>query len=153
MRNLPCLTSVLLWSSILLAVRADVNVAPIFGSGMVLQRDQPVPVWGKALPGESITVTLGGQKLTTKADPAGQWKVTLTAMPANATPQSLTIMGGGSPIVLTNVLIGEVWLCSGQSQMGLELRKDRDAETVLGSANDPDIRAFTVHFTGSPSLM
>ena len=149
MRNLPCLTSVLLWSSILLAVRADVNVAPIFGSGMVLQRDQPVPVWGKALPGESITVTLGGQKLTTKADPAGQWKVTLTAMPANATPQSLTIMGGGSPIVLTNVLIGEVWLCSGQSQMGLELRKDRDAETVLGSANDPDIRAFTVQAAAS----
>ena len=149
MRIFPFLTGILLWSGAVLTAHADVSIAPIFGNSMVLQRDQPVPVWGKALPGESLTVTLGEQKLTTTADSAGQWKVTLPAMPANAAPQSLTIAGGGPPTVLTNVLIGDVWLCAGQSQMGLELRKDRDAETIIASAQSPNIRVFTVTATAS----
>ena len=96
MRIVPCLTSLLLSSGLVLAARADVSVAPIFGHSMVLQRDQPVPVWGKALPGESLTVALGVQKLTAKADAEGKWQVTLPAMPANAAPQSLTITGGAA---------------------------------------------------------
>ena len=94
-------------------------------------------------------MTLGNQKLTAIADAAGHWKVTLPAMPANAAPQSLTIAGGGPSSVLTNVPIGDVWLCSGQSQMGLELRKNQAAETVIASAQFPDIRAFTVKATAS----
>ena len=149
MRITPCLTSLLFASGLVLTARADVSVAPIFGNSMVLQRDQPVPVWGKAQPGESLTVALGAQKLTTKADAERKWQVTLAAMPANAAPQSLTITGGGPPTVFTNVLIGDVWLCAGQSQMGLELRKDQDAETVMVAAQYPEIRAFTVRAAAS----
>ncbi len=121
-------------------VRADVSVAPIFSNSMVLQREQPVPVWGKAAPGEAVTVEFAGQQVAGKADAAGKWKVVLKAMPANATPQEMKV----GAIVFKDVLVGDVWLCSGQSQMGLELRKDFDAKSVIAQANHPGIRAFTV---------
>ena len=144
MRLVPVLTRILLWSSLWLPARADVSVASLFGNSMVLQRDQPVPVYGKAVPGESITVTFGDQKVTTQTDATGHWKVTLAAMPANAAPQSMTLSGAGQPTVLKDVLVGEVWLCSGQSQMGLEVRKSLNAEADIASATNPVIRAFTV---------
>jgi sialate O-acetylesterase len=121
-------------------VRADVSVAPIFSNSMVLQREQPVPVWGKAAPGEAVTVEFAGQQVAGKADAAGKWKVVLKAMPANATPQEMKV----GAIVFKDVLVGEVWLCSGQSNMGLEVRKAIHAEEDIAKANYPAIRAFIV---------
>ena len=140
MRILSFLISTLMWSGIVLTARADLSVAAIFGNSMVLQRDRPVPVWGWATPGESVTVEFAGQTVTGKADATGKWQAVLKALPANTTPQAMKVGG----IVFKDVLVGDVWLCSGQSQMGLELRKDFDAKTVIAQANHPSIRAFTV---------
>jgi len=122
--------------------QADVAPASIFGNSMVLQRDQPVPVWGRAAPGESVTVEFASQKVSAKADAAGKWKVALAAMPANATPQAMTITGTGVPVVFKDVLVGEVWLCSGQSNMALELRKAINAPAEVAAAKYPEIRGF-----------
>ncbi|MCG3147054.1 MAG: hypothetical protein PCFJNLEI_00490 [Verrucomicrobiae bacterium] len=141
-------TGVGLLLTVAVPAHAAVTVAPIFGNSMVLQRDQPVPVWGRASPGESVTVEFAGQKVSTKADAAGKWKVALAALPANATPQELTVTGSGAPTVFKDVLVGEVWLCSGQSNMAWELRKVREAAAEVAAANYPMIRG-TVVFAAS----
>lgn len=110
---------------------------------MVLQREMPVPVWGTADANESITVTFAGQTLSTKADAKGKWKVALAAMKANATAQTLTIAGPANTVTLTDVLVGEVWLCSGQSNMGLPVRSCFNQEQEIAAAKYPGIRVFT----------
>ena len=88
----------------------------VFGDNMVLHRDLPLPVWGKAAPGEVVTVGFAGQQKSATADAGGQWRVTLDPLPADKTPQILNVRGENE-VVFTNVLVGEVWLCSGQSNM------------------------------------
>lgn len=94
---------------------AGVEVASVFGSKMVLQRDVPVPVWGKAEPGEKITVTFAGQSRSAVADRAGRWSVTMGRMPASDRPRALTVKGASGTVTFENVLVGEVWLvlCAG----------------------------------------
>src|SRR4051812_7416129 len=93
-------------------VRADVRPAAVFGDHMVLQRDMPVPVWGTAAPGEEVTVNFLKQTGKTKADAKGGWKVTLDRLTAGG-PHEMTI-AGKNQVVFKDVLVGEVWLCSGQ---------------------------------------
>ena len=95
--------------------RADVKVPAIFGSHMVLQRDQKDRVWGWAEPGEEVTVKIAGQSQTAKAGPDGSWQVMLDPMPAGG-PHVLTIQGKNT-VKFDDVLVGEVWICSGQSNM------------------------------------
>jgi sialate O-acetylesterase len=133
---------------------AQVVLPKILGNGMVLQRNQPVPVWGAAKAGEKVTVKFNGQNKTTIADAAGKWIVTLKPMPASANPSEL-IIAGTNTIKLTDVLVGEVWLCSGQSNMQYEMRKNSkvkkpDTSTAnspvdeLDRAHNPQIRLFLV---------
>ena len=96
---------------------AEVKVAEAFSSHMVLQREKPVSVWGVADAGEKVKVSFDKQTLSTTADKAGLWRVTLKAMPANSRPQVMVISGRKNKIRLTDVLVGEVWLASGQSNM------------------------------------
>ena len=96
-------------------VRADVKVPAIFGSHMVLQRDQKDRVWGWAEPGEEVTVKIADQSHTTKAGADGSWQVMLDAMPAGG-PHVLSIEGKNT-LKFDDVLVGEVWICSGQSNM------------------------------------
>lgn len=128
---------------------AAIGVAPVFGSNMVLQRDRPVPVWGTAEPGETVTVGFGGQAKSAKADAQGRWRVALEALPASVVPRELIIQGSleaaSAARIYTNILVGEVWLCSGQSNMGLEVRKCSDA-AVAASSENPLIRGFTVEY-------
>ena len=91
---------------------AEVKVAEAFSSHMVLQREKPVSVWGVADAGEKVKVSFGKQSLSTTADKAGLWRVTLKAMPANSRPQMMVISGRKNKIRLTDVLVGEVWLTS-----------------------------------------
>ncbi len=100
-----------------LAAQADVSVSKIFGSNMVLQRDRPVPVWGKAAPGEEVRVSFAGQNLSAKADDAGEWQVELKPLKMSKEGAELVIAGPANTNVLKNVLVGDVWLCSGQSNM------------------------------------
>ncbi|MHC4202900.1 MAG: hypothetical protein ACYSU0_23160, partial [Planctomycetota bacterium] len=89
---------------------AALEIASVFGPEMILQRDTPVPVWGTAAPGESVTVTFAGQSRTAAADKGGRWSVTLDAMRAGDQPRSLTVRGAGKPVAIENVRVGEVWL-------------------------------------------
>ena len=104
-----------------LSLGAGAEVVPfgIFNSNMVLPRDRPVTVWGKADAGEAVTVAFAGQSVATTADAKGSWSVQLAAMKANATGQTMTITGKNT-LTFDNVLVGDVWLCSGQSNMHLQ---------------------------------
>ena len=122
---------------------ADVTLPPVLGSGMVLQRDLPVPVWGWADAGEKVSVTFAGQTKTTKAGDDGKWMVKLDPLKANSKAASLTVTGNNK-ISLDNVLVGEVWICSGQSNMEWALRSSMNAKEEVAAADHPQIRLFNV---------
>jgi len=123
-------------------LRADVKPGALFSDGAVLQREMPVPVWGTADEGEAVTVEFGGASASTTAKD-GKWMVKLPAMPANASPQPLTIKGRNT-VEIKDVLVGEVWMCSGQSNMAFTLAKaSNGAEAVASSAN-PMLHLFHV---------
>ena len=123
-------------------VRADVKVPAIFGSHMVLQRDQKDRVWGWAEPGEEITVKIGDQSQTTKAGADGSWQVMLEPMAAGG-PHVLSVQGKNT-LKFDDVLVGEVWICSGQSNMQWSLAASKDADLELATATYPSIRLITV---------
>ena len=120
----------------------------VFGDNMVLQRDLPLPVWGKAAPGEVVTVGFAGQQKSATAYAGGQWLVTLDPLPADKTPQILNVRGENE-VVFTNVLVGEVWLCSGQSNMEWPLDKSANPEEEKAAATFPEIRHFKIPRTSS----
>jgi sialate O-acetylesterase len=110
---------------------------------MVLQQGMPVPVWGTAAPGETVTVSFAGQTVRTTADAQGAWRVALKKLSVDSTPHELTIAGTNT-LTYKNVLVGEVWLCSGQSNMEMAVKSVRDAQEEIAAANYPMIRMFTV---------
>ncbi|WP_437201486.1 sialate O-acetylesterase [Planctomicrobium sp. SH664] len=123
-------------------LQAEVRLPSIFGSGMVLQREQSVPVWGTAQPGEEVTVTFRDQKQSTKADAAGKWKVALAPLSLGE-PATLTVRGENQ-VDFTDVLVGEVWLCGGQSNMTFALARGLDGDIESRAASWPEIRLFQV---------
>src|SRR5438477_2998070 len=131
---------ILLASSLL---HANVTLPDIIGDSMVLQRDRAVPVWGKADPGEVVRVRFGNQTNKTTADKDGQWRVNLDALHANSTPATMTISGKNN-IELKNILVGEVWLVSGQSNMQFTLAESKDGDAAVAAADHPLIRLFNV---------
>jgi sialate O-acetylesterase len=119
-------------------LQAKVSVPNIFSDHMVLQRNQPNKVWGKADAGETVTVRLANQMHQTSADAKGNWHVILDPMPAGGTHQ-LTIMGkGNNSLSLSDVVFGEVWICSGQSNMAWK----------VSNAYDPDLEALSADHRG-----
>ncbi len=127
--------------------KADINVADIFSDNMVLQRNINVKVWGSAEPGEKVLLSFKGQKLKTKADRRGEWSLLLKPMQAGG-PYEMTI-SGKNEVVLKNILIGDVWICSGQSNMQWPVSKTNNAEQEIKDANYPNIRLFEVPRTVS----
>jgi sialate O-acetylesterase len=123
------------------AALGDVRLPDVIASSMVLQQKQKVPVWGTADPGETVTVTFGKQKRTAVADAAGKWRVDLSPMIASARPHTMTI-SGKNKIELSDILVGEVWLVAGQSNMQRLLRETANGEAVQAAANHPNIRLF-----------
>ena len=91
--------------------------SPVISSDMVLQREKPVHIWGTANAGERVTVSFDKQKIKVKADAEGKWIATLQPMKANATPQNLVIKGKKESLIYNNVVVGEVWIAAGQSNM------------------------------------
>ena len=122
---------------------ASVTPNALFKELAVLQQNMPVPVWGTADPGEEVTVEFAGQNRAARADAGGKWLVKLDAMPANSTPAIMSIRGTNQ-VTIPDVLIGEVWICSGQSNMGWGVQAARDAEREMAAANYPTIRQFRV---------
>ncbi len=123
---------------------AEVKLASVFSDHMVLQQNQAVPVWGWANPGEQITVKFSGQAKTAAADEGGKWMVKLAPMKANAKPGTLSVSSQNQDRALnvTDVLVGEVWLGSGQSNMAMTVAQARDFEAEKAAANLPLIRMF-----------
>ena len=122
---------------------ADVKLPNVIGSGMVLQRDMAVPVWGWAEAGEEVTVSFAGQTKKTKTGDDGKWTVSLDPLKANENGSALTITGKNK-ITLENVLVGEVWICSGQSNMEWAIRQSMNPKEEAAAANYPQIRLFNV---------
>ena len=125
-------------------------VHTLFTSDMVLQRDVAAPIWGWSQPGDKITVTVQNPKGTSATATAvagadGKWLTKIGPLPAGG-PLTVTIKGAKQQTVLTNVLVGDVWLCSGQSNMNWPVRLSRNAEEEIKQANHPEIRSFTVGF-------
>ncbi|MBB4802631.1 sialate O-acetylesterase [Flavobacterium nitrogenifigens] len=130
---------------------SQITLPKILGHNMVLQQNKEVSIWGTASAGEKISVDFAGQNKTTVADQSGKWSLKLKPMKASFTPREMTIKGKNT-IVLKNILIGEVWLCSGQSNMEYAMRKYSKFETAtkgykppeddLNKANNTNIRIF-----------
>jgi len=137
------LFTIVIWG-FLTSVQADVRLPHIMTDNMVLQRDMATPIWGWADPGETIHVQIEGQDISTETDDTGKWQVRLGAMSAGG-PYKLTV-AGKNKIELNNILIGEVWLCSGQSNMWWPLAETENAEEVASQAKDEKLRLFTVPF-------
>jgi len=153
LKRLSLLASLCVTLCFTLAVRAEVKPSPLFSDHMVLQSGTLVPIWGTATPGEKVAVTLSGQSRSATADAQGKWTVSLYNLKAGG-PFEMTIAGdraGDAPIVVKDVLVGEVWLGSGQSNMQFNvsakghppyglLNEDKE----IAAANYPQLRMFTV---------
>ena len=125
------------------AIGKGLCVSNVFQTNMVLQRDKPVTVWGWADPGEKVTVSFAGQTAEAVAGADRSWKVALKPMPASSTPQVMTIEGKNRTLKLENILVGDVWILGGQSNMEFALSKVDDGDLEVISANFPQIRLLT----------
>lgn len=124
-------------------IYADVMLPAIFGDHMVLQQGTSLPIWGEADPGEKITVQFVGQKVTTTARQDRQWRVNLRPVYLRSSPDVL-IIDGKNHLEFSDVIIGDVWLCSGQSNMAFPLREADGGEAAIIHAEDEQLRFFVV---------
>jgi sialate O-acetylesterase len=122
---------------------AQLRLARIYSEGMVLQRDVPVPVWGWAGAGESVTVTFDGRTYAARADGTGRWQVRLRAHGAGG-PFALHVAGPSGSLDVRDLLVGDVWVCSGQSNMEFELASARHGGEDAAAAHDSLLRQFKV---------
>lgn len=124
-------------------------LAPVFTDHMLFQRDAALPFWGTAPAGEEVTVTLGCTSVSHFADAQGKWKVTLPARVANAQPQAVTVsLNGQVKLTLTDVLVGDVWLCAGQSNMEFRCNQESSWATEQNNAAMPHLRLFNMGYAG-----
>jgi len=129
------------------AMAEGLSVHNLFQSNMVLQREKPITIWGWALAGEEVSVSFAGKTQTTKAGADRSWKVIFPAMPATAStaePLQMTIKGKAATLTLDNILMGDVWVMGGQSNMQEPIRNLENGHMEIASANYPKIRLLTV---------
>ncbi len=137
--------TLLLLAAMTTPARSALSPASVLTDNMVLQRDQPIPIWGTADPGAKVEVQFGDTHATCTTDSAGHWLASLKSLPANTHPQSLVIRSGDGKVSLANVLVGDVWLCSGQSNMQLPLGDAAGgAEFANAHGKNPLIRLLVV---------
>ncbi len=129
-------------------IQAEVKVANIFGSRMVLQRNQQNPVWGTGEVGERVSISIAGQSHKTVINEKGEWRIKLDAM--NAGGPYTMIVEGKNKITFEDILVGEVWICTGQSNMQWSVENSNHSELELLSANHPEIRLFSIPLVANP---
>ncbi len=149
MKRLICLFSILTLVSV--TGFAQLSTSQLVGNNMVLQRNESVPIWGWAASGTEVVVSFLGKEYRSTADSDGRWHVKLSPVAAGG-PYEMTILGEDQTIELTNILVGEVWVCSGQSNMEWILKNTDEAEQEIAAAKDDLIRHFKVPREGSFSL-
>ncbi|MFN5020089.1 MAG: sialate O-acetylesterase [bacterium] len=116
----------------------------IFDNNMVLQRDQPVKIWGWANPSERVKIEFGGQVKSTQANQQGEWFTHLDPMKANTQPQDMKVSGKVDAVIFSNVLVGDIWVLGGQSNMEMDLSRIFHGDAEVLSANFPNIRLMTI---------
>jgi sialate O-acetylesterase len=131
--------------------RADVKLPAIFSDHAVLQRDMPLPIWGWAEPGEEVTVTIAGQTKKATADEKGKWRVTLE--PLSVGEPLVLVAEGKNRLERKDILVGEVWLCSGQSNMEWPVSLSTNADLEIASARHPRLRLVRVKGEGSQTTV
>lgn len=148
MRNAFVLGVFLFCAGILLSTSAsaELRMPNLFSDHMVLQREKPIPVWGWEAPGEKVSVSFAGQSKTAIADEAGCWEIKLDALEADAKGRTMEITGK-TRITLNDILVGEVWVCSGQSNMDFQLKIADNGEQEVNDADYPQIRLLHVPIT------
>lgn len=144
MRRLPNIAILLGLPLVFSCAMADVTLAPLFQDHAILQRDRPLPVWGRAEPGEHVSVNFRGQNVGATTDAEGRWQVYLEPISAQIEPADLTVTGK-TTVVVHDVLVGEVWLASGQSNMNRPLSSLPDATQVIAKVDNPEWRGFKGH--------
>ncbi|MDA0809673.1 MAG: hypothetical protein O3B68_16880 [Planctomycetota bacterium] len=132
------------------AIGEGLCVSNVFQSNMVLQRDRPIALWGWADAGEKVSVTFGEQQQAATTAEDRSWKVTLPAMAASAEPHTLTVTGAKSTLTLDSILVGDVWVLGGQSNMEFPLERIENGQLEIISANYPNIRILTVPAMNGP---
>jgi sialate O-acetylesterase len=125
-------------------------LAPVFQDHAVLQRDRPIPVWGRAQPGAQVQLDFAGSHVTARADKHGDWQAQLPMQKAGG-PYTLQVRSGTAAQVASDILIGDVWLCSGQSNMELPVRRTLNADGEIAQANNDSIRMLRVPQTATPA--
>jgi sialate O-acetylesterase len=140
--GLACLAFIL--SLACSVLQASVKLPSIIGDNMVLQRDQPLPIWGWAEQGEEVTVQIAGQTHTAKADDEGRWKVVLDKLQTGEPLEMIVKTSSGEVLKVRNILVGEVWICSGQSNMEMGIGACDKAAEEIAAADYPRIRLFQV---------
>ena len=146
-KKLLLLSIVFFATSLVAEANKSFGLSNIFGNNMILQRDKPVSIWGWAKPDSKITVTFANQKKDTVTDKGGNWLVSLAPMPANDKPQNLIVTGGdqlAKTIKFNNILVGDVWICSGQSNMAWKVCHSEGFKQEIKNANRPLIRQITI---------
>src|ERR1700712_3309704 len=133
----------LLLACLFLDASAQLTTAKLFGDHMVLQRNQTVPVWGWATKNTKVTVDFNGQVINTKSDGNGNWKVVLKSMAVGG-PYEMKITSGKNKLVYSDVMMGEVWICSGQSNMEFQLKNAYGFKPEQKNAPQMAIRQFHV---------
>jgi len=130
---------------------ANLKINPMFGDNMVLQRDDKVTIWGTDKPGQIVTISFNGQEKSSTADNQGKWVVILDPMKAGG-PFKMTVKGSDSTVKFKNVMVGDVWLCSGQSNMAFSFKDPQSGSILVNNADEafkvadklPDIRLFYI---------
>lgn len=149
MKRILSVITLIILISLCFQIRAEIQLPAIFSSNMVLQQQTNATIWGKASPGETVNVTTSWSKVsyqaTTEAD--GSWKLKIKTPEASG-PYSITI-SDGHPLKLDNILIGEVWVCSGQSNMQMTMKGYRNqpvtgSNKAIATSQNENIRLFTV---------
>jgi sialate O-acetylesterase len=123
----------------------------IFSDHMVLQQGQPLPVWGRAEAGATVAVAFGKQSVEAVADAEGNWMATLAPETSNATPATLQVRSGAKEVTFKDVLVGEVWLCSGQSNMQMTIAQGLNADITPLAGSRPHLRLYLVDRVASPT--
>jgi sialate O-acetylesterase len=160
MQRSTLLRITLAWLLFTPIAHADIRVAPVIGDHMILQRDISVPIWGTATPHERVTVTFQQQHFDIVADDLGRWQVMLNPLTATEVPAAMTIRGKNDTLALNDILVGEVWLISGQSNMefpmvgfpalGVHLPPpiQHRLQSDLAKADCPNVRLFRMALDG-----
>lgn len=131
-----------------IVLKAQFTVAPYFSDNMVLQRDQPIHIWGKASPGIKISVSLLNQKKSTIVQSDSSWDIYLNPTRANSHPSMLIVQSGAIKKIYENVLIGDVWLCIGQSNMLFSMREEMHYKAEVKNAKQPLLHFYNPTYIG-----